>query len=145
MRVHSNIAETPTRRLKKQYDNSGAFGGTTHAVGVSAPTLIGQAMGIAGHNGIVSFIASDGGTQNFTLYEWSQAYARINSGNGWAKNGNNVNSSTQSCDAAAKCSFQSTEGALFCLVAAGVVTDLLVSGSECGANPNTDTTSAVTH
>lgn len=137
-RVHSNIAEYPQRRLSKQYDNAGAFGGSTKAAGVSAPTLRAQTMGRAGKQGIVSFIPLDGGNQNFTLYVWNQPLADVNSGNGWAFNGANALEYTKNCDAKAKISFYITEDEEFCIQADTTpVTELIVSGCESGSNANT--------
>lgn len=138
-RVLSNIAVTPTRRLTKQFDNAGAFGGTTKAIGKTVPTKVTHAMGQAGKSGIVTFVASDGGTQVFTLYEWNKTVADINSGNGWVLNGNNAAASQQSCDAMALISFQIAEDALFFIVAGtNAVTECLVSGTSPGVNPNSD-------
>lgn len=135
MREHSNIAEYPSRVLNRN------FNGGTKAIGTAAPTLLNQAMGMAGKNGIVSFIPLDGGNQVYTLFVWNAGLAAVNSQNGWAFNGANVSEYSKTCDAKGKISFTITEGEFF-FVQAGTtaVTDAIFSGQDCPLNPNTNLT-----
>lgn len=139
MRMHSNIAVYPNRRLVKQYDNAGTAAGTTKAIGISAPTLRAQAMGMSGNNGVVTILARDGGNQVYTLHAWHEGMARILGGNGWVKNGANSAEYTKVCDQLSLISFTTTEDTEFFIqVATTPVTDAFVSGVESGKNANTD-------
>lgn len=135
MRMHQNIAEYPARVLNRN------FNGSTKAIGTAAPTTHNQAMGMAGKNGVVSFIPSDGGNQVYTLFVWNSGLAAVNGGNGWAFNGANVNEYTKTCDAKGKISFTITEDEEFFIQAGTTaVTDCIVSGQDSPANPNTNYT-----
>lgn len=141
MRVHQNIQEYCNRRLSKQYDNAGTAAGTTKAIGINAPTLRKQSMGLSGKQGIVSFICIDGGNQAYTLYEWHEGIAKLNSGNGWVKNGAAAAEYTKTCDQLSVISFTITEGVSFFIQAGTTpVTNAFVSGEEDPVNKNTDLT-----
>lgn len=138
-RVHQNIQEYCGRRLAKQYDNAGTAAGTAKAIGLNAPTTRSQAMGTSGKQGIVSFVCQDGGTQAYTLYEWHEGMAQLNTGNGWMKNGGAAAEYTKTCDAKAIISFTITESVDFFIQAGTTpVTDAFVSGTESAHNKNTD-------
>lgn len=140
MRTHTNIAEYCNRRLKRLFSADGTTAGTSTAIGVTAPTLQSQSMGYTGKNGVVSFVCLDGGTQNFTLLEWHQGIADLNSGNGWILNGANSSEYTKNCDQLSKISFTASEGVDFFILAGTLpVTDAFVSGTESGSNKNTFT------
>lgn len=143
MRVHSNIAEFPSRRLLKQWNGAGVFvpAGSTKAIDITAPTTRAMSMGLAGKNGLVSITSLDGGNQVYTIYEWHSGIAALNAGNGWVRNGANSAEYTKTCDQLAHISFTITEGVEFFIqVAATPVTECFVSGSEDPANKNTDLT-----
>jgi hypothetical protein len=141
MRMHSNIAEVPSRLLKKTFDNAGTAAGTAKAMGLNAPTKRSDSMGLTGHNGIVSFICSDGGNQVYTLYEWNAKLARVNSGNGWVLNGAAAAEYARTADEKAKISFTCSEQVPFYIKAGTTpVTNLIVSGSEDQQGIKTDQT-----
>lgn len=146
MRVHSNIAEYPNRRLAKKFDNAGTAAGTARAVGISAPTTRKQSMGRSGRNGVVSFLVDDGGNQAFTILEWHEGLAKVNSGNGWVLNGANSAEYTKTCDVKAKISFTVSEGVPFFIYAGTApCTNCFISGTEDDANKNTDISDGITH
>ncbi len=145
MRVHSNIAEFPQRRLAKRFSADGLSAGTSKAVGISAPTLKKQVMGKGGKNGVVSFFVSDGGNQVFTLWQFHEQAHEI-TGNGWVANGANSAEYQKTCDQMAIVSFTATEDGLY-FIQAGTTpcTECWISGQECDTNPNTDTSLGKTH
>lgn len=147
MRVHSNIAEFPSRRLAKQYDTTtgGVFQGANSSGGAkattsNAPTVRAQAMGLSGKEGIVSFFASDFGAGVVcTLWVWDGDWAKLNSGNGWVKLGAVAAENQKSVDQLSIASFTINEGIPFFIQTATQSTELFVSGmSDKETNDNTD-------
>lgn len=148
MRVHSNIAEFPGRKLKLQYNTTagGAFQGRDSSTGTkattsNAPTKREQSMGLSGKNGIVSFFADDFGSGIVcTLYVWHKGAAKLNTGNGWIKLGAVAAENQKACDQLSIASFTIEEGIPFFIQTATQATNLFVSGSDDKANnDNTDT------
>jgi len=144
MRVHSNIAEWPGRRLAKQYNGSSVFqgagsSGSNKATSSNAPTVRAQSMGLTGKNGIVSFFASDFGTGiTCTLWVWHKDAAQVNSGNGWVKLGAVAAENQKTVDQLSIASFTCEEGVPFYVQTGTQSTEFFVSGIQDDNNPNTD-------
>jgi len=148
-----DLAQRPTRRLKKQYNNAGTAidkASGTDAVGITAPaSLTGAslnediAMGIVPSTGIVSFI-HNGTTQDFTIYFYSKALEKAvgTAGSGWYLGAESNALNTKNVLQNSLASFKGPVGAPWFLKAATTadITILLTNAPEHPKNPNTDPT-----
>ena len=150
MRQHTNTAEMPFRRLKKQYDNTSTFvgstAGATNALGDTNPNTLNNnipsksnATGVSGKNGIVSFLHNGTTGQVFTLFFWNKRLNQINNAQGWIKASEDSTGSTKAVDQYSLCTFTAPESVPYFLMATDTtVTECVVTGDADGQNPNTD-------
>lgn len=135
MRVHSNIAFMPTRRLPQQF--------STNAIGTSAPNTLNSnkpsitnAMGVAGKDGMFSFITDT--NADITLHFWSDIVNQKDASKGWILGSEATSGNTKTVPANTLCSFTVPEGALVFLQGSVTVKNCWVSGSKFEGNPNAD-------
>ena len=142
----TDVAQKPTRVLKKQYDAAGTAKGTVCALPVNAPATFGGvevAMGYCGKDGLLSFVHDFDPDTDITGYYHSATWELIDPpSKGWLLCAESTALNTKACLKKAHATLKMPGGAAFFLKAGAAepVVNCMVSGTEHPRNPNTDLT-----
>jgi hypothetical protein len=135
MRVHSNIAYMPNRRLPQQF--------ATNAIGTAAPNSLNSnkpskrdAMGAAGIDGIFSFITDT--NADITLHFWSEMVNQKDPSKGWILGSEATAGNTKTVPANTLCTFTVPERALIFMQSSLAVKNCWTTGVKYAENPNAD-------
>jgi hypothetical protein len=135
MRVHSNIAYMPNRRLPQVF--------STNAIGTAAPNTLNSnlpkiqdAMGVAGRDGVFSIITDT--TADITLHFWSNPVNTKDPSKGWVLANEATAGNTKTVAAHSLCTFTVPENCLIFMQASTAVKNCWVMGSKFEGNPNAD-------